>query len=65
MSMENYKKKVICSSKEMNKHTHTHTHTYTYIYTPGGLVIRTLASQARGRRLDPRAGQETYGPSLL
>ena len=26
------------------------------ISTPGGIVVRILASQARGRGLDPRAG---------
>ena len=30
--------------------------TDTQAYTPGGLVVRTLASQAKGRGLDPRAG---------
>ena len=43
-------------AKVIHTHTHTHTHTVLPAVTPGGLVVRTLASQARGRGLDPRAG---------
>ena len=41
---------------QTHTHTHTRTHAHTHTHTSGGLVVRTLASQARGRGLDPRAG---------